>query len=208
MSAEHRPQPTMERFLRAELSRQETREVVRHLLARCPRCVEAAVAAAAGPGFRFAVTRGEATPQSAPDCYDAPFANVARRIEQMEERRLYEQRDAAELWAILEEHPQQRRLLMIHNDRRFVSLPLHERLLARGREIERQDPAKAAEIAELALAIAERLAPSSHGVERVVESRAAARAALDEARRLGSDLCAAGDVGVRHGWSEPQRSHR
>lgn len=202
MTAEHASRSTMEKFLRAELSRQDTREVVRHLLARCPSCTEMAGTAVAGPGFRFAGAVGEAPQENGMEQrYDEAFANVLDRLEQMEERRLYEQRDVGELWSILEDHPQQRRLMMIHNDRRFASLPLHERLLARCREIERHDPVKAAELAELALAVAERLDAAGHCVERVSAARVAAQAALDEARRLDSDLCVVGEHGARHGWS-------
>jgi hypothetical protein len=38
MADEHFSHEVIERFFRAELSRGENREVVRHLLRRCPRC--------------------------------------------------------------------------------------------------------------------------------------------------------------------------
>lgn len=42
----------MERFLRAELSREENREIIRHLLAECPVCREAVRQAALRQGFK------------------------------------------------------------------------------------------------------------------------------------------------------------
>lgn len=42
----------MERFLRAEATRQENREIVRHLLAECPLCRETAQGAARRHGFK------------------------------------------------------------------------------------------------------------------------------------------------------------
>lgn len=43
----------MERFLRAESSRQENREIIRHLLAECPICQEMMRAAARRQGFNI-----------------------------------------------------------------------------------------------------------------------------------------------------------
>lgn len=42
----------MERFLRAELSRKENREIIRHLLAECPVCRETVRQAALRQGFK------------------------------------------------------------------------------------------------------------------------------------------------------------
>lgn len=42
----------MERFLRAEATRQENREIVRHLLAECPLCREVAQDSARREGFK------------------------------------------------------------------------------------------------------------------------------------------------------------
>jgi len=40
-SQSHHPEPTqLERFVRGELSREEARGIVRHLLARCPSCIQ------------------------------------------------------------------------------------------------------------------------------------------------------------------------
>jgi hypothetical protein len=38
MADEHFARVTLERFFRSELSREEARDLVRHLLRRCPRC--------------------------------------------------------------------------------------------------------------------------------------------------------------------------
>jgi hypothetical protein len=54
----------MERFLRAESSLQENREIVRHLLAECPLCRERMRAAARRAGFKIPAEppRGGAAP--------------------------------------------------------------------------------------------------------------------------------------------------
>jgi hypothetical protein len=42
MAEWHIPEELLERFLRLETSKQESRQVVRHLLGGCPRCLEMA----------------------------------------------------------------------------------------------------------------------------------------------------------------------
>jgi hypothetical protein len=52
MSEFHVVGEQVERFLRAEASRQENREIVRHLLAECPLCRETVQGAARRQGFK------------------------------------------------------------------------------------------------------------------------------------------------------------
>lgn len=52
MSEIHVRRQTMERFLRAELSRRENQEIVRHLLTDCPVCRETVREAARRQGFK------------------------------------------------------------------------------------------------------------------------------------------------------------
>jgi hypothetical protein len=52
MSEFHVKDEQMERFLRAEASRQENREIVRHLLAECLLCRETVQGAARRQGFK------------------------------------------------------------------------------------------------------------------------------------------------------------
>lgn len=49
----HFTERTMQRFLRAELSRQENAEVIRHILAQCPVCQETMRSAARLQGFEL-----------------------------------------------------------------------------------------------------------------------------------------------------------
>ena len=52
MSKFHVRREQMERFLRTELSREENREIIRHLLAECPVCRETMRQAARRQGFK------------------------------------------------------------------------------------------------------------------------------------------------------------
>jgi hypothetical protein len=49
----HFDQDVLQRFLRAELSRQENQSVVRHLLSRCPHCLEVMQEADRAEGLRL-----------------------------------------------------------------------------------------------------------------------------------------------------------
>lgn len=52
MSEFHVRREQMERFLRAELPRQENRSIIRHLLTECPLCRETVREAARRQGFK------------------------------------------------------------------------------------------------------------------------------------------------------------
>ena len=53
MSEYHVMSEQMERFLRAESTRQENLEIIRHLLAECPICRETVQVAARRQGFKI-----------------------------------------------------------------------------------------------------------------------------------------------------------
>ena len=56
MSEFHVKREQMERFLRTELSREENREIIRHMLTECPICRETVRQAARRQGFKVAET--------------------------------------------------------------------------------------------------------------------------------------------------------
>ena len=62
MADEHFSHEVIERFFRAELSRGENREVVRHLLTRCPRCSQLAREVAHGQKLQCFVHGLETVP--------------------------------------------------------------------------------------------------------------------------------------------------
>jgi hypothetical protein len=55
----------MERFLRVESTRQENREIIRHLLAECPLCRETVQQAARRQGFKVPAQPGTPDPRVA-----------------------------------------------------------------------------------------------------------------------------------------------
>jgi hypothetical protein len=170
----------MERFLRTELSKDENREVVRRLLAgvlRRPSQAQADESSLAG--------RDEAVR------YDEAFRRTERHLAEAHERVQRERQLAAVQWGPLEGHPPARRLIMVRNDERLCHWGLFDLLLEKSRESVETNAAAAAGLAELALAVAERLDPEIYGEERVADFKTGALAALGDARRRAGDLAGA-----------------
>lgn len=198
MEDEHFPRETIERFMEAELSREETREIVRHLLARCRICL-AAVDAAARRGDLLSGREGRPE-TAAPGRYDEVFDKIINGTEETRMRLARERLRAGGQWSSLEGHPQPRRLVMIHNDRRLQTWGLYERLLGECRQVGHRDPAEAVNLAALALAVIEHLNPAGFGAERLADFRSAALAALGDARRLAKDFEGAREA-FREAWA-------
>jgi tetratricopeptide (TPR) repeat protein len=186
MEDEHFPRETIARFMKAKLSREETREIVRHLLARCRVCL-AAVGAVAKRNDVLS-GRQEAPEAAASGLYEAVFDRIVNGTAETRMRLARERLRAGGQWAALEGHPQARRLVMIHNDRRLQTWGLYDRLLEESRQEGRRDPAEAVNLASLALAVVEHLDPGALGSERLAEFRSTALAALGNARRLAKDF--------------------
>lgn len=170
----------MERFLKTELSRDENREAVRRLLAGSPRRPSRAQADRSGLAGRDETVR-----------YDEAFRRTERRLAEVHERVERERQLAAVQWGSLDGHPPARRLIMARNDERLHHWGLFDLLLEKSRETLETDAAAAAGLAELALAVAERLDPDVYGEERVSDFKTAALAALGDARRRAGDLAGA-----------------
>jgi hypothetical protein len=71
---EHPPEDTLLRFLLTATTRQENRQIVRHLLARCPSCAAA---------LRRMWKQPPADPPLAQDAYDAALDRFAARLREL-----------------------------------------------------------------------------------------------------------------------------
>jgi hypothetical protein len=129
-----------------------------------------------------------------PQAYDGAFRRVEEGVRETQKRLLRDRRHGQFRWTVLEKHPQARRLVMIHNDRRLQSWGLYRFLLDRSRSLAAHDARVAAELAELALAVARNLDPDEHGEERIADFLAGAFAALAEAKRRLSDQAGAWEL--------------
>ena len=191
MSDRHVERELLARFLRAEATPKEAREVVRHLLSGCAQCLESARQASSGMGLGVA---GE------PHVYDEAFQR-ALAFATGEERRLAEENLRGwGQWAALEPLPPQMRFATVESDVRYQTWGLYVRLLEASRWYMRTEPAEAVDIVRLAIVVTERLDPAVVGEKRIADLRAAAWAALGNVMRLASDF-----EGSRRAFNEAWR---
>lgn len=171
----------MERLLGSELSRQEASDTVRRMLSGTPR--------QAPPQPRTHKIRPDLGDETVR--YEEAFRKTEIRLAEAHERVRRERNLASQQWASLEGHPHARRLVMVRNDERLHHWGLYDLLLDRSRaaaEADTVDAAAAVSMAELSLAVAERLDPEVYGAERIADFKTAALAILGDARRLAGDF--------------------
>jgi tetratricopeptide (TPR) repeat protein len=178
----HPPRELLERFLRGEVGPPDSKRLVRHLIAGCARCLGETRRLWVAVRRKPAAEAGGETLH--PACYGEAFRKV---LESGAEREavVARERDAAPALAgELLRHPPDRRLTMVVNSRRFRTVALCEHLLATAAARWQDDPAGAEELAELALAVAERVDPAPCGASLVASLQGRAWAYLGNARRL------------------------
>lgn len=129
-----------------------------------------------------------------PDAYDEIFSRIAASVGEVQKRLARERKHGQAQWTVLAKHPQARRLVMIRNDRRLHNWGLYEILLESSHGLAVHDAHAAADMAELALALARCLDPKEHGEERTADFQAGALAALAEAKRRLADRQGAWEV--------------
>jgi len=164
------------------LSRQDSSTVIRHLLAIAP---DGAVAGQERTPRPRARQRGEGAR------YDEAFRRTEHLLAEAHDRVRRERSQAIIQWATLEGHPPARQLVMVRNDQRLHHWGLYDLLLEKSREAVARDSGAAMSLAEMALAIAERLSAESYGEERLADFKTAALTALGDARRTAGDLAGA-----------------
>ncbi len=187
MSENHLDRETLARWAARKLSREETFETGWHLFL-CPEC--RAKLPEIGPeaevlfdrmfaGRRFTVP---------PGAYEHVTESVAEKLRIAGLAIERERADAPTLWAELESQPPARRTLLVENASRFQTYGLTELLLGECRRIWSEDPARAEELAELALAVTYRLERRIHGPALLNDLKAEAWAYVANCRRIRSDL--------------------
>lgn len=171
-----------EHLLRYTPSRQDAQNVVRQLLA--------------GSRVRPSSLSGRRRSRLRPgddgaSPYDEAFQRTHHVLARVHEQVRRERQLAGTQWESLKGHPPARQLVMVRNDERLHHWGLYELCLEISRATAQRNAAGAADLAELALAIAERLDPQVYGVERIADFKTAALTALGDARRRAGDLAAA-----------------
>jgi tetratricopeptide (TPR) repeat protein len=120
--------------------------------------------------------------------YDIPFDRTLVRVGGSVQRVLWESAEASALFRELLREPFERRMELIRNEPRFRLVKLCQRLEAESRDAWATDPARAVELAELAVEIAERLDARVYGDSLTEDTRALAWAYFGNALRIASDL--------------------
>jgi tetratricopeptide (TPR) repeat protein len=179
----HPERAELDRFGHGELSRQESREIVRHLLSGCVSCRE--VTRRFLPAVDTVLQDG-----ARPEHYDyTPAFEAARReLGRRQEAFAVEQASAPALLAELAAHPFDRQWLMVTHQARFQSWVVCDLLLEASRDWGFQDPGRALDLAELGAAAAAHLNHAVYGTARVNDLAARAWATLANAERIRSDF--------------------
>jgi tetratricopeptide (TPR) repeat protein len=198
MAEWHVPSDLFERFLRAETSRDEARDVVRHLASGCPQCLEASYRITSEIGlFASRKTAGKAGWEEA---YEEVFGRALAFASELEQRVALEKLRGWAQWADLEPLKPQLRFALVESDPGYHTFGFYSRLLEASRWYGHREPAEAVDIARLAIVVAERLDPAEIGKERVADLRAAAFGGLGNARRIAEDF-----EGARRAFNEAWR---
>jgi tetratricopeptide (TPR) repeat protein len=176
----------MRRFIDRATNKQESMQLVRHLLRGCEQCSALTQRVLEEHGYwgflkRAAGFRSEE--------YDQAF-ETALRFATHEQRRLALSRLRGwGQWASLDPLGPEERLPIVIGDKHCHHWGLYKALLDASLWYSRSDAREAADIVSLAIAVAELLDPASvGGKEAAIDLQAMAWAILGNARRLGSDL--------------------
>lgn len=203
-SSRHPTRQALESFVLGRLEPTETRGVVRHLLTGCEECRR--VTGELWPVPRGVVADGRQI--------DGMFRRVAVRI-RSRHRHVRRERDEVDvLWDELQHLPASRQLLLALNSRRFHNWFLTEKVLEVAVETGFDDPGHALELAELGVALADRLSEERYGARLINDLRARAWAVLGNARRINSRLREAeqafttGEAALREGTGDPLEEAR
>jgi tetratricopeptide (TPR) repeat protein len=194
MAEWHVSEELLGRFLRAEVSREESQRVVRHLLSECPRCSELAHQVISEIGL------GSSRKAGWEEAYEEVFQRALAFATQEEQRLALERLRGWEQWSFLESFNPQARIAVVEADASFHTWGLHDRLLEASRWHMRKDPAEAVDIVRLAITVAEQLDTAALGEKRVADFLANAWAALGNVKRIASDF-----EGARSAFNEAWR---
>jgi tetratricopeptide (TPR) repeat protein len=179
---EHPPWEAFYRLVRGQASTEETRAVVRHLLAGCPSCRRVAEKARRAP-MNAPPPRG---PQE--QGYDAVFDRIEQKVARGVAGLIAEKTNAQELYAELLGHQAVEGLSQVHSTRRYASLALCELLLQKSQDLALEDTLQARRAMDLAVSVSEQLDLELYGAPVVQDTRAIAWAYLAETRRVAADL--------------------
>jgi tetratricopeptide (TPR) repeat protein len=173
------------RFLDGRAKRDESKQIVRHLVRGCDECQALASRLVAESGYWFPKGSFAASEEAYEGAFEAAFSFTTK-----EERRIAVERLLGwGQWAAVEPLlPEERRALVI-GDRDYHHWGFYRALLDAAHSYGFTDPREGVNIVELALVVSELLSVAEvGGEEAATDMRAKGYAILGNARRLASDL--------------------
>lgn len=190
MNRRHPEKVDLQTFLRGELPRRKNFKIAWHLL-HCERC-RLVVEESPSGGELIAELFSNLEPVSSgkgesPD-YDTVISRTYGQLVSREASLSYERERAPQLYADLMRHPVTRQKVLVQNLRRFQSWALAEHLLGVCVEAWFDRPNLAEDLAELALAIVERLDPAAFGDGLLNDLKCRCWAHIANSRRICNDL--------------------
>jgi hypothetical protein len=192
MSDSHPDQPTLEHFACGDLPDLESRRIERHLRTGCVTCQSEVdrllLPLAEDPALWSEWIDASASYLSAdPAALARTFDRLERRLSAIE----IERAAAPDLLADLLAQPRAERFSILRGQPELHTLAACELLVEQSFEAGVTDPARALELAELAVEISDCLSPDHYGHSVAQDLKARSWAYLGNARRLGADLAGA-----------------
>lgn len=186
MSERHVDLHDLRAFSARELPDEEAFNVAWHLFV-CPSCRDLLARAPAARALYDAIFGAQGLAQP-PEAYSGLVARFAERFRTAGLSVGAAREAAAVLVPRLLAQPHERRRLLIESHPAYQTYAVAERLLLECRRGWSADPARSEELAELALAVADRLDPTVYQGALVNDLRAEAWATIGNCRRIRSDL--------------------
>jgi tetratricopeptide (TPR) repeat protein len=184
------------RFLEGRATKDEARQVVRHLIGDCAECVALTRKVVADFGTWFPRPGRTGRDES----FERVFENAIGLVAPEKRRLAVERLRGWGLWASLEELQPEERTALALGDRRYHHWGFFRALLDASRSQSLSDPRGAVSIVELALRVSEILDPAAvGGEESATDLRAKGYGILGNARRLASDLPGAREA-INEAW--------
>ena len=195
MTDMHPDRRRLEDFMRGDLPGEASKDIVIHLLSGCESCRRIA-----RESFPIETKRGDASGPMPSEwqCtsvgqYSQVLERVLPEIWKEEEALELDKGLAPQLLGDLAPHPQERRLLLVRNSRRFRSLGLCELLIDRAFEMGFEDLALAVDFGRLAIEVADLLDCSDSKAEILQDMKCRAHSILGNALRISGSLAEANE---------------
>lgn len=199
MPEAHPSRASLEAFAFGKLSAEESKVIVQHLIAECEVCHERTgdLWRQLKVGLRGTGRASDEASSFESSPYRGAVDRAVAEASKQRDRLLDERFAATALGDELLKHPQPRRLTLVRNSKRFQTWGLAEYLLEESFSCRFDRPDYGVDLAEIGVAISERLDEAIYGRLEVTDQIGRACAYLGNALRVQSNLGAAAEAFAR-----------